>query len=235
MKRKLIAAAIIAAIFSTAALAQMGPGMMGGYGPGERGPGPGMMEGYGPGYGMGPGMWGYGPGGYGMGPGMMRGYGPRGYGMGPGMMGGYGYGMGPGMMGGYGYGMGPGMMGGYGYGMGPGMMGGYGYGMGPGMMGGYGPGGYNPLKLSDEQRGKIADIQEDVRRKQWALMSSMHELQFRGRGAEAPSDAEARKLYQASADLHKQMFENSLDARKRINAVLTKEQREQLRRGWGGR
>jgi len=39
-------------------------------------------------YGMGPGMMGgYGPGGYGMGPGMMGG--PGGYGMGPGMMGGY--------------------------------------------------------------------------------------------------------------------------------------------------
>jgi putative membrane protein len=53
--------------------------------------------------------------------------------------------------------------------MGPGMMGGSGpggYGMGPGMMGGYGPEGYNPLKLTDEQRGKIADIQGDVRRKQ---------------------------------------------------------------------
>lgn len=30
------------------------------------------------------------------------------------------------------------------------------------------------------------------------------------------------------------MFENSLDARKRIDAVLTKEQREQLRQGWRG-
>ena len=118
--------------------------------------------------------------------------------------------------------------------IGPDMMGGYGpsgYGMGPGMMGGYGPEGYNSLKLSDEQRGKIADIQEDVRRKQWALMGSMHEQQFRGRGTEAPSDAEARKTYQAAADLRKQMFENSLDARKRIDAVLTKEQREQMRRG----
>lgn len=46
----------------------MGPGMMGGYGPGY-GMGPGMMGGYGQGYG-----------------GMMGGYGP-GYGMGPGMMG----------------------------------------------------------------------------------------------------------------------------------------------------
>ena len=80
MKRKLIAAAAVAALFSATAWAQMGPGMMGGAGPGG---------GYGPGYGMGPGMMGgYGPGG--MGPGMM----------GPGMMGG-GM-MGPGMMPGYG-------------------------------------------------------------------------------------------------------------------------------------
>jgi Spy/CpxP family protein refolding chaperone len=36
----------------------MGPGMMGGYGPGY-GMGPGTMGGYGPGYGMGPGMMGW--------------------------------------------------------------------------------------------------------------------------------------------------------------------------------
>jgi len=76
------------------------------------GMGPGMMGGYGPGYGAGSG--------YGMGPGMMYGYG-SGYGAGPGY--GMGYGMGPWMMGGYGpgYGMGPGMMYGYGagYGTGP--------------------------------------------------------------------------------------------------------------------
>jgi Spy/CpxP family protein refolding chaperone len=110
LQRK-FAPAIVAAAFALGsmggALAQqpakpgpgpgMGPGMMGGYGPG--GPG-----GYGPGYGMGPGMMGgYGPGGPG-------GYGP-GYGMGPGMMGG-------GMMGGM---MSPGMMGGGMMGMGPGM------------------------------------------------------------------------------------------------------------------
>jgi len=62
----------------------MGPGMMGGYGPGA-----GMMGGYGPGAGM---MGGYGPG-----AGMMGGYGP-----GAGMMGGYGPGAGrhaPGMFG----------------------------------------------------------------------------------------------------------------------------------------
>ena len=150
---------------------------------------------------------------------------------GPGMMGGSGSGdcgYGPG------YGMGPGMMGGYG--MGPGMMGGYG--MGPGMMGGYGPGGYYGLKLSAEQRRKIADIQQEQWKKQWALMSSMHELRFKQFGAEESGkfdDAQARKNYQASADLQKQMFENSLETRKRIDAVLTQEQREELKKNWGGR
>ena len=176
---------------------------------------------------------------YGMGPGMMGGYGP-GYGMGPGMMGGYGpgYGMGPGMMGSYGpgYGMGPGMMGGYGpgYGMGPGMMGGYGpgYGMGPGMMGGCGPGGYGYgiPDLTNEQRAKIGAIQDESARKQWALMGSMQELMW---NREVYSDGKfdenaARKAFDAMTGLRKQMFENSLEARKRIDSVLTPQQRKQL-------
>jgi len=192
MKRKLIAAAALAAIFSAAAWAQWGPGMMGGYGPGG---------GYNPGYGMGPGMMG-------------------------------GYGMGPGMMGGYG--MGPGMMGGYG--MGPGMMGGYG--MGPGMMGGYGVRGYAGLNLTDEQRAKIAEIQKDVSRKQWELMGKIHDQLFHLYELESSGkldDDAARKAYQAVSDAHKAMFEYGLDARKRIDAVLTDEQRKQLRRDWRSR
>ena len=168
---------------------------------------PPMMGGYGPGYGMGPGMMG------GYGPGYGRGYGP-GYGMGPGMMGGYG--MGPGMMGGYGpgygmgYGMGPWMMGGYGRGYG------MGYGMGPWMMGGYGPGyhmgpgmwggyEYNALDLSDAQRAKIQKIQEEAWNSQWEVMNKMHEAISQG----------------------------WVEAQKKIDAVLTKKQREQLRQGWG--
>jgi Spy/CpxP family protein refolding chaperone len=176
---------------------------------------------YGPGGGYGPG--------YGMGPGMMGGYGPGGSG------GGYGpgYGMGPGMMGGYG--MGPGMMGGYGYGMGPGMMGGYGYGMGPGMMGGYGPGYGYGLDLSAEQREKIGKIQQEFAQKHWGLMTSMHspggpmEQMFSG------DEKAARQAYEAMAVARKQMFEASLDMQKQVEAVLTKEQREQLQRNYRGR
>jgi Spy/CpxP family protein refolding chaperone len=131
----------------------------------------------------------------------------------PPMMRGYGpgYGMGPGMMGGYGQGYGPG------YGMGPGMMGGYGpgYGMGPGMMwgnGGYGGcGGYgyglNALNLSDAQRAKIEKIQSEASRSQWEIMNKMHEA----------------------------VSQSWQEAQKKIDAVLTKEQRDQLQRGWRGR
>jgi Spy/CpxP family protein refolding chaperone len=154
-----------------------------------------------------------------------------GYGPGPGMMGG-GYGMmGPGY--GYGYGPGPGpgpgMMGG-GYGMmGPG---GYGYGGGPGMMGG--GWGALPADLSAEQRGKIADIQRDFRKQQWPLMQQMQEAMWDS--GSGPQDEQAeRREYDRVAGLHKQMFENMLGARKRMEAVLTPEQREQMRKSWGSR
>lgn len=167
---------------------------------------------------------------FGMGPG--GGYGP-GAGMGPGMMGGYG--MGPGMMGGYGgNGMGPGMMGGGG--MGPGMMGG-GFGMGPGMMGGYGGYGYG-LDLSEEQRAKIAEAQQDFAQKHWELMGRMHQQggpMSYAFGPGAIDEKAARKAYEAMADAQKQMFELSLQTRKKIDAVLTPEQREQMQRGWRGR
>ena len=178
-----------------------------------QGPGPGMM-----GQGMGPGMrgQGYGPGmmGQGYGPGMM------GQGYGPGMMG---QGYGPGMMG---QGMGPGMMG---YGM-------MGQGMGPGMMGGmmYGANPYVSLDLSAEQRAKISAIQEELWRKRWNLMGKMHEERYHMyqlMSGVVTDEAAARKAYQAMADAHKQMFEAMLAAHKRIDAVLTKEQREKLKGG----
>ena len=139
------------------------------------------------------------------------------------------------------YGMGSGMMGDYGPGggMGPGMMGEYGpgYGMGRGMMGGR-AGGYWGLDLSAEQRKKIAQIQEETAQAHWKLMGTMrqqdgHMADFFGPGAF--DEQAARKAFDAMSGVRKAMFETSLDARKRIDAVLTKEQREQLRRGWGGR
>lgn len=181
--------------------------------------------------------------GYGMGPGMMGGWCP-GCGMVPGMMG-------PGMMGGWG--MGSGMM--DGRSMGPGMMGmgrnmmwddwddwddrhmgrgmmGRGM-MGPGMMGGYG---YGPaLDLTEQQQAKIAQIQEDFRKKQWDLAAKtdaeyakLNEIYYSGKRDPAVIDSQYKKIY----DLRRQLVQASLDAQNRIDAVLTKEQQERLR-GYG--
>lgn len=157
------------------------------------------------------------------------------------------YGMGPAMRGGDadaraggGYGMGMGREGmGWGRMGDDGQMGGWdGHGMGwrgMGMMGG----GYG-LRVPDltaEQRTKIADIHKELRRKQWALMAQMHEQMHdeggwrAGRvmpGAAVDAAAE-RKAYEASAVLHRQMFENALEARQRIDGVLTPRQRELMR------
>ena len=185
-----------------------GPGMMGAYGPGG-GYGPGMMGGWGPGRG-------------GYGPGMMGGYGPGGYG--PGMMGGYGRG-----------GYGPGMMGGYGGGYGPGMMGGLGAGMGYGMMG-LGP--LYALDLTEQQLAKVTQIQDETRRKNWSVMGKLQDEGAHMRDlflADKRDPAAIGKQAMKIADLRRQMLEASVDAHNRVEALLSKEQKDQLRswrRGW---
>ncbi len=170
-----------------------------------------------------------------------------GQGMGPGMMGGKGMGpgmaageadcpMGKGKMGGHrmgGHMKGGGMMGG-GHMMGGGMMGGHM--KGGGMMGGHRMGGAGPLEalgLSDEQQGKVREIQRDQQKQHHALMGSMMELRWQSEdNAKSATFDEvvARKQYDAVAALQKRMFETRIEAEKRIQDVLTKEQREQLRR-----
>ena len=200
-RKTLIAAALVGATaLGTTALAQQG-----GYGPGW-GMGPGMMGGM-----MGPGMMG----GYGAGPG--AGYGP-GYGMGPGMMGG-------GMMGGM---MGPGMTGGHGpgYGMGPGMMGG-------GMMGGMGYGMLYQLNLSPDQWNKVNAIHEDLAKKQWDLMCKSREEAFKLRNLMATEKRDRTAItnqYKKLQEMRLESFQARLDTREKLDGVLTKEQKEQLRR-----
>ena len=163
-------------------------------------------------------------------------------GYGPGMMGGYGYGpgygMGPGMMGGYGPGwgmMGPGMMGGYGpsYGMGPGMMGGYGpgYGMGPGMMGNWA--GLNLSQSQLEQWDKIHDKLQDKHRK---LMSEMWDEQARLAklyNADKLDSSAIGKSYEKLAKLQREAIEARIEAENKFYELLTKEQKAQVRRGYG--
>jgi len=151
---------------------------------------------------------------------------------------------GPGMMGGYGggWGMGPGMMGGYGggWGMGPGMMGGYGPGggAGPGMMRGYGGDAYADLDLSADQRKKISDIREQTGKAMWQLMGTMHEQDYHMNGMMGPGaldEQAARKAYESMAATHKAMFDMQLEARRKVDAVLTPEQRDKLRKVWSNR
>jgi Spy/CpxP family protein refolding chaperone len=154
-------------------------------------------------------------------------------GYGPG--GGYGYGGGPGygpMMGGYGGG--PGMMGGYG----PGARGGYGpgygrggYGPGYGRGGGYG-GGPLSLDLSDDQREKVLALQEEHRRKNWDTMGKMRNEMFKLRNL-AWSDKVDTNAYTEQQkkvdDLRREMIKSRLENRKQVEAILTPEQKKQLR------
>lgn len=120
--------------------------------------------------------------------------------------------------------------------MGPGMMGGYGpgAGMGPGMMGGYGPGSVYGLDLTPEQREKIAKIQQEFAKKRWGLMTSMHSPGGVMEQMHSGDEKTARQAYEAMASAQKQMFEASLDMRKQVEAVLTPEQRDQLKRDFRG-
>jgi Spy/CpxP family protein refolding chaperone len=151
-------------------------------------------------------------------PGPQPGTGP-GQGMGPGMMGGGG--TGPGMMGG---GMGRGAMGG---GMGPGMMGG----------GGMGPGGMGllaQLELNESQRSQVFKIQDDLRRRNWDLLGKQQDEQAKLRDAYLASGKRDRAAivaaYKRIGELRVQRIENSLDAAEKIEAVLTQQQRDQLKR-----
>ena len=129
---------------------------------------------------------------------------------------------------------GPGMGG---YGMGPGMMGGRGGwgggGHGPGMMGGYGWE-YQSLDLSDTQRDEIRGIAKESREEMWGLMQTMHGLMWNSEAPGTRSDAEVLKNFDAMTAVRREMLAARLDAKKRMEDVLTRGQREQLKksRGW---
>ena len=94
------------------------------------------------------------------------------------------------------------------------------------------------LDLTSEQRAKIAEIRTEFGRKQEELMAQMQALRGRPGGVyrDGPFDEQAaRQSHDTMTALRKQMFENALEARKRIDGVLTPQQREQLRSRPGGR
>lgn len=121
-------------------------------------------------------------------------------------------------------------------GFGPWMVGGYGgYGMGPGMMGAYGGNFAGALDLGKDQLEKITRIQESFSAKQWGLTGQMREQQFKFRELLATGkadDAAIGKAYRQIEELRQQMGASGAESRKEIDAVLTKAQRDRLRRGW---
>ena len=113
----------------------------------------------------------------------------------------------------------------------PAVLGGYGMGYGP-----YGPWmahgryGFSSIDLSPEQREKISAIEHDLRARQLPLMSQMDDLVWAGdEPFDEPGD---RRDYEQFTALQKKVFENALDARRQVSAVLTQQQRDQLRRDW---
>jgi hypothetical protein len=72
----------------------------------------------------------------------------------------------------------------------------------------------------------------------WQLMGTMHQQGYHMQGMFGPGvldESAARKSFQTMTETQKAMFELQLEARKKIDAVLTKEQRDQLRQHWSGR
>jgi Spy/CpxP family protein refolding chaperone len=87
------------------------------------------------------------------------------------------------------------------------------------------------LKLSAEQRHKLTEIERDLKRKQWKLSGAIRELRWKQQDAlkAAEVDVEAvRRNYEERSVLRKEMFEHAVDARKRVESILTKEQRVQV-------
>ena len=96
--------------------------------------------------------------------------------------------------------------------------------MGQGMMGD----GYGAIKLSEEQRAKIAEIRRELAGKQRELMAKMHDQRVDMHDLGSVDEAAARKAYDEMSAARKELFEATLAARSRIAALLTDEQRKQL-------
>lgn len=132
--------------------------------------------------------------------------------------------------------MGAGMMGGAygGSAMGFGMMGG-GCG-GYGMWGG-GPGFAAAIGLTDAQKKKIQTVEDAKAKKQWALMTTMHDEMLSARQTFDSDDINVDAVMKAAKSLEDarlEMLRNRLEAGKQIRGVLTKEQQQKLRkiRSW---
>jgi len=115
---------------------------------------------------------------------------------------------------------------------------GMGSGAGP-MMGGYqGMGPVGLLDLNDEQRAKVNKIHDDLRRQHWETLGKIMDEQAKLRdlyGADKRDTQAILKVHEQIDQLRRKMTEAHLKAENQMEAVLTKEQREQLRQMRRGR
>jgi Spy/CpxP family protein refolding chaperone len=117
---------------------------------------------------------------------------------------------------------------GYGPGMGSGTGYGSGMGYGPGMRGG----GLAALNLSDAQAEKIFAIQEAQHQRNWPTMTKMRSEMFKLQRMYYDEKADPKAVGEQQKkvdDLRRTMLQSHLESRKQIEAVLTEDQRKQLR------
>lgn len=124
-----------------------------------------------------------------------------------------------------------------GYGMEPGLTPGMGRPLGPAVTGTTMMGlAHLPDSLSEEQRAEVARIARELRERQVALMQQMRRPATVREDASPPFDEQAaRREIDAQAGLHRELLENTIAARRRVDALLTPQQREEWRQAWARR
>jgi len=109
--------------------------------------------------------------------------------------------------------------------------------MGGPMMGGpgYGQRYGNPMammNLTDDQRQKLFDIQQEARNKQWKRMGEMQEAMAalqQEMAKESPNPDTVSKAYDRVSAIRGEMMRHGLETRQQMMQTLNKEQRQQFR------
>jgi Spy/CpxP family protein refolding chaperone len=89
------------------------------------------------------------------------------------------------------------------------------------------------LQLNAEQTAKVTAIERDLQRKQLKAIGTIREARWKQQDALKAAEvdhAAVMRLHDEIASLRREYFEAALDARKRLDALLTPEQRLELSR-----
>lgn len=92
--------------------------------------------------------------------------------------------------------------------------------------------GYQALGLSEQQRAEISRIREESRKSTWDLRGKLIEERVRMQNLHAVEKRDAAEIgrqVMKMAEIRRQLIEASVEAGNRIDALLTKEQKERLR------